>query len=272
MKNNNTPSPSVLVFDSGVGGLSVFQEIRALLPTIDLIYACDNKAFPYGNKAETHLLERVLHVQKELVYRFPIDLLVLACNSASTVVLPHLREELAIPVVGVVPAIKPAALASRSKVIGLLATEATVERQYTQELIDDYAEDCDVISVGSQRLVEIAEYKLRNQTIDHGGIEAVLSQLFSHPKADHMDTVVLGCTHFPLLRDELAALAPQPINWIDSGSAIARRVQQLLATDLPAGDRATKLQAAFTQACAKHQQIYPYLRSLGIEEITIIDG
>ena len=221
-------APKVLVFDSGVGGLSVLAELRQRLPQCQLLFACDNEAFPYGTKDEATLVARVEKVLMALVERVAPDIVVLACNSASTLALPRVRSRLSIPVVGVVPAIKPAAVLSRNKCIGLLATPGTVRRTYTQQLIDDFASDCRVIRVGSNELVSLAEQKLRGETIPTTLLEEVLAPMLAEPA---LDTVVLACTHFPLLRDELDRAAGRPISWVDSGEAIARRVASLLPAE-----------------------------------------
>ena len=164
----------VLIFDSGVGGLSVYQEIYAQLPNVQYIYAFDDAAFPYGELPEDELIARTRHIVSLLVERHCVDLVVVACNTASTIVLPTLRDVLAIPVVGVVPAIKPAAMLSERKVIGLLATPATVQREYTELLISQFASHCEVLRIGSTRLVEMAEQKLRGQAISIAELEKIL--------------------------------------------------------------------------------------------------
>ena len=217
--------PRILVFDSGVGGLSVLTEIRARIPYCELVYACDNAAFPYGTKGEQELVERVDTVLRKLIHDIVPDIVVVACNTASTVALPRIRAHFRNPVVGVVPAIKPAALSSRNRVIGLLATPGTVARPYTQRLIDNFASHCTIHRLGTRRLVEIAEDKLRKKAPDLEEIRDIISPLFADPD---LDTIVLACTHFPLLRAELAAAAPRAVQWVDSGEAIARRVLDLL--------------------------------------------
>lgn len=222
------PAPSkarVLVFDSGVGGLSILTEIRQYIPGCELVYACDNAAFPYGTKGEEELVKRVDLVLKALIAQIDPDIVVVACNTASTVALPHIRNHFHKPVVGVVPAIKPAARLSQSRVIGLLATPATVSRPYTQQLIDEFAPDCTIIRVGSTELVQLAEQKLRGLAPDPEKLREIIAPLFANP---HTDTLILACTHFPLLRAELEAAAPRAIQWVDSGAAIARRVKSLL--------------------------------------------
>ncbi|MBY5948641.1 glutamate racemase [Photobacterium rosenbergii] len=213
----------VLIFDSGVGGLSVYQEIYAQLPNVQYIYAFDDAAFPYGELPEGELIARTRHIVSLLVERHSVDLVVVACNTASTIVLPTLRDVLSIPVVGVVPAIKPAATLSQRKVIGLLATPATVQREYTELLISQFASHCQVLRIGSTRLVEMAEQKLRGQTISITELEAILQ-----PWRNRVDCIVLGCTHFPLIRDEITQALDGDVTIVDSGRAIANRVKDLL--------------------------------------------
>jgi len=255
----------ILVFDSGVGGLSVAREIQQRLPQNPLVYASDNAFFPYGTKGEAELVARVDQVISELLLRYPSDILVIACNTASTLTLPHLRSKLSLPIVGVVPAIKPAALMSLSGVIGLLATPATVARPYTHELIREYATNCQVISLGSSELVQIAEQKLRGEAIDANAISNIAQELMRADQAEKMDVLVLACTHFPLLKEELAQYLPAHIKLIDSGVAIARRVEFLLADapEPPAGYVPEHL-AVFTQATAEAEQLAPALAGLGI--------
>lgn len=218
---------SLLIFDSGVGGLSILQEVRAKLPYLNINYLMDNAAFPYGNKSDEFLIERVLDVCASAVAQIQPSMLVVACNTASTLALKELRQLLKIPVIGVVPAIKTAAtLAGGTGTIGLLATAATVNRSYTNQLIQDFAGSTQVTKFGSPKLVEWAENWLHHQQPPN------LNDLQQHLDAwltqnPALKYVVLGCTHFPLLRPYLQQLWPH-IHWVDSGEAIARRVQQLL--------------------------------------------
>ena len=221
-------NPRILVFDSGVGGLSIIGEIRKLLPYCPLIYASDNAAFPYGTKSEAVLVERVDAVLHRILQRYPADIVVIACNSASTLALPRIRSRFEQPVVGVVPAIKPAAALSQNRTIGLLATPGTVARQYTRDLIGEFAPACRVVTVGSSELVQLAEDHLRGLTVDSEAVRPIIAPLFDTGQGPAPDVIVLACTHFPLLRDQLTAAAPAPAAWIDSGEAIARRVDQLL--------------------------------------------
>ena len=223
-------APNVLIFDSGVGGLSILREVHQRLPHCRLLYACDNRAFPYGTKSEPDLVERVDLVLKALIQATSPDIVVIACNTASTLALPKIRAHFSKPVVGVVPAIKPAAALSTSRTIGLLATPGTASRPYTQWLIDEFASDCKVIRVGSAELVELAESRLRGGNVPLDTVAGIITPLFDDPA---MDTLVLACTHFPLLQAELEAAAPRAVHWVDSGAAIARRVASFTGSGDP---------------------------------------
>jgi len=258
--------PHALVFDSGVGGLSVLREIRAAQPHVRLSYAADNAAFPYGLKTERELVARVSTVMRRLVARTEPDVVVIACNTASTAALDAVRGFLTIPVIGVVPAIKPAAGSSRTRVIGLLGTNATVASSYTTTLVAQFAADCSVLTCGAPELVEAAERKLQGQQVDIDQVRAILRRLFDQPGGDRLDTIVLGCTHFPLLGPELAAAAPHPVAWMDSGAAIARRVGVLLnghdvGPDTPAH------RAIFTADTEAANRMRPGLELFGLNEV-----
>ncbi len=220
--------PRVLVFDSGVGGLTIVKHIQHTLPGAQISYLSDFAAFPYGPKPAEFLIERVHNVLTAGIAACQPDILVVACNTASTIALPFVRQQITLPIVGVVPAIKPAAETSQSRAIGLLATPGTVNREYTQNLINTFASDCQIVRIGSTRLVEIAEEKLAGKIPDSEELRAILSPFFHDHTVNVLDTIVLACTHFPLLRSELAALAPKHWRWLDSGEAIAKRVNHLL--------------------------------------------
>lgn len=221
-------SHSILVLDSGLGGLSICQPILALKQNIQLVYFADDAYFPYGLLASDTLSDRVQDVIAEMLAFHQPDLVILACNTVSTLLLPALRAKFDIPFVGVVPAIKPAARQSTTKKIGLLATPATVNREYTDDLIRDHAGDCEVVRVGSSELVLQAERLLAGEGVDSALIEVVVSEFIEPDNGVQVDTVVLGCTHFPFLKSELEKVLPG-INWVDSGSAIANRVLDLLS-------------------------------------------
>lgn len=214
----------LLLLDSGVGGLSVLDAVRHALPTAPIVYVADSGGFPYGTKTEAELAARIPALLGRLVERYRPRLVVIPCNTASVIALAPIRAALDLPVVGTVPAIKPAASASRTRAIGVLGTRATVRQPYVDRLSAEFAADCLVLRHGSAALVEMAEDKLRGSPPDPARVRAELDLLLDQPGGDRIDTVVLACTHFPLLADELAAVAPRPLQLIDSGEGIARRV------------------------------------------------
>jgi glutamate racemase len=221
-------SPVILAADSGLGGLTIVAEIRKALPQARLAYLCDNAFFPYGTRPDAELLAHFLGVMHQAIDRVQPDLIVTACNTISTICLPQLRAATSIPVVGVVPAVKPAAQQSRRKIIGLLATPATVNRPYTDDLIQRYAGDCTVLRIGSAELVDMAEAQLLGEAVDRERLGRILAPFFDRSADERPDVVVLACTHFPLLRAELQAAGPADVAWIDSGTAVARRVIDVL--------------------------------------------
>lgn len=217
-----------LIFDSGIGGLSVASHIIELMPHMSVTYVADDEFRPYGNKSETQLLDRLPALLATLEIMCAPDVIVIACNTASTIALPAIRAAVKAPVVGVVPAIKPAAAGSETKTIAVLGTPGTVRREYVQTLIDEFASDCDVVLQGSTVLVDLAERKLSGEVINPDAVREQLAPIFAGAAGPHVDSVVLACTHFPLLIPELSAAAPRPMLWIDSGAAIARRVRSLV--------------------------------------------
>lgn len=224
------PDAPILLFDSGVGGLSVLERVRAVLPAVPIVYVADNAFYPYGTKTEGEIAARIPALLGRLVERYRPRLVAIPCNTASTIALPVVRAALDVPVVGTVPAIKPAAARSRSRAIGVLGTHATVRQPYVDRLVAEFAADCLVLRYGSAALVDAAEAKLRGHPVDPASMAAELAGLLGQPGGDRIDTVVLACTHFPLLIDELAAAAPH-LSFVDSGDGIARRIAHLLAGD-----------------------------------------
>ena len=190
------PDAPILFFDSGVGGLSILAPARAALPNAPVVYAADSAGFPYGTKSEAEIAARVPALLGRLVERYRPRLAVIACNTASTIALPHVRAALDIPVVGTVPAIKPAALLSKSRVFGVLGTNATVRQPYVDRLAAEHGADCTVLRHGSAALVQLAEAKLRGETLDPTIARDALAGLLDQPGGDRMDMVVLACTHF----------------------------------------------------------------------------
>src|SRR5436190_1666 len=216
----------ILFFDSGVGGLSVLAPTLRLLPNAPIVYAADSAGFPYGKRSEAEIASRVPALLGRLVERFHPRLAVIACNTASTIALEHVRSALDLPVVGTVPAIKPAAEMSKSRVIGVLGTEATVRQPYVDDLAARFAGDCTIIRHGSPELVQLAEAKHAGEGVSVDAVRATAQPMFDAPDGDRIDAVVLACTHFPLLIDELSAAFPN-VRYVDGGEGIARRIAYL---------------------------------------------
>lgn len=256
----------VLVFDSGVGGLSVLDAIAKSNLALELDYAADNAWLPYGLKSDAELRARVPALLSALVTQWTPDIVVVACNTASTIALEPVRAALHVPVVGVVPPIKPAAAASKTGVIALLATPATVRRTYTNDLIAQFAADKRVVRFGSAALVEAAEQKLRGEKPDPAAIMEAMEGMFGAPGGAEIDVIALACTHFPLLAEELAAAAPRPCLWLDSGEAIARRAGHLLIAE--PGTPRSRI-AAFTDAEAA-RALVPAFRARGFSQFVSI--
>ncbi|WP_233355949.1 glutamate racemase [Henriciella aquimarina] len=266
-------SGRVLVFDSGMGGLTVAREIMARAPGVAVDYAADTGFFPYGDKSDDALRARLPEVAARLVERARPDIFVIACNTASTLALDEVRARLDIPVVGTVPAIKPAAAESKTGVIGLLATPGTIRRQYTADLINEFARDVTVILHGSIELVRLAEAHAAGEPYDAAGFAAAQQPIFEAEDGDRLDTIVLACTHFPLVRDQLAASAPRPVRYIDSGAAIARQTLRVLsretgkraANDRPGG------RVFLTDDPAASQRLVKVCRSFGFPVAIALD-
>ena len=226
-----TNSPTILVFDSGLGGLTVLREVVAARPDAHYTYVADDAFFPYGHHSEDEIIGRVVPLMGELIGTHDPDLVVIACNTASTLVLSHLRAAYSVPFVGTVPAIKPACARSKTRRVSVLGTKGTVRREYTRALIRDFAQGCEVTLVGSPELASLAERELSGEAISDDDILTELTPCFVGDAADagaRTDMIVLACTHYPLLLDRMKKLAPWPVDWIDPAPAIARRVSDLL--------------------------------------------
>lgn len=223
--------PTILVFDSGLGGLSVLREVVRARRDAHYVYVADDAFFPYGHHSEEAIIARVVPLIGELIATHDPDLILIACNTASTLVMSQLRERYEVPFVGTVPAIKPACAQSRTKRVSVFGTKGTVKREYTRALIRDFAQGCEVTLVGSPELASLAESVLRGNEVADRDIAAELAPCFVGDPLDasaRTDTIVLACTHYPLLLDRLNLLAPWPVDFIDPAPAIARRVSDLL--------------------------------------------
>jgi glutamate racemase len=259
-----TDSRPLLFFDSGVGGLSVLAATRKLLPSAPIVYAADSAGYPYGTKSEAEIASRVPAMLGRLVERYHPRLVVIACNTASTIALAHVRGALDVPVVGTVPAIKPAALLSKTRVIGVLGTDATIRQPYVDRLATEFASDCLVLRHGSAALVDQAEAKLRGERTDPAAYARILDGLTGQPGGERIDTVVLACTHFRLVEPELSAA--RPLAYVDGADGIARRIAYLTeGQSWP--DTPSPGTAVFTRLDEMVEPLRPALARFGLERI-----
>lgn len=219
---------TILVFDSGVGGLSVLREARMLMHEQRFVYVGDDAGFPYGEWEEGALTDRMIALLSTLIYHFEPKLVFVACNTASTLIMPALRSRFDIPFVGIVPAIKPAAERTASGLITVLATPGTVKRTYTLELIEKFANHRQVTLIGTTRLARLAEDHMQGKRIDTQVLHEELMPCFIEQDGLRTDIITLGCTHYPFLVNEMRKLAPWPVDWLDPAEAVARHARTVL--------------------------------------------
>jgi glutamate racemase len=254
---------TVLVFDSGLGGLTVFREVAKARPHARYLYVADDACFPYADREEGELIARVSALMGKLIEAHRPDLIVIACNTASTLVLPHLRTHYSVPFVGTVPAIKPACARSLSKRVTVLGTGATVAREYTRSLIRDFANGSDVALVGSARLAAFAEAELNGAPVADELIAQEIRPCFIERDGRRTDTVVLACTHYPLLLERLERLAPWPVSFLDPAPAIARRAADLLGPQ-PSAEASVPARIVFTSGRLPSPALAQALARFGI--------
>lgn len=262
------PAAPILLFDSGVGGLSVLAELRQLLPDAPVIYAADNAGLPYGNKTEAQIAARVCGLLGRMAERFHPRLICIACNTASTIALGMVRDVLHVPVVGTVPAIKPAAAMTRSGTIGLLGTQATIRQTYVDQLEQEFAQGKRLLRFGAPELVAAAEARLRGEAVDPAVYARAVVGLRDQPGGDAIDTVVLACTHFPLVQDELAAAFGPDVRFVDGAQGIARRIAHLTAGQTFL--RAQPDLALFTRDGADLASLAPALAGYGLDRLAVL--
>jgi glutamate racemase len=255
-------APTILVFDSGLGGLTVFREVAKARPDARYIYVADDAFFPYNAKGESELVERVVALMGELIAAHRPDYVLIACNTASTLVLAQLRARYRVPFIGTVPAIKPACALSVSKRVTVLGTEATVRREYTRALIRDFANGSEVTLVGSGRLAAYAEAELEGSPVADALVAREIAPCFVEAGGRRTDTVVLACTHYPLLLSRFERLAPWPVTFIDPAPAIARRVLDLSGP--PGAPAAAPARIVFTSGRAPAAALAAALARFGI--------
>jgi glutamate racemase len=260
------PDQPLLILDSGVGGLSVLREIRAHLPRAPIVYVADNAGYPYGTKTSAEIEARIPALLGRLAERYDPALIVIACNTASTIALDPVRAALHVPIVGTVPAIKPAALLSKTRTIGVLGTDATIVQPYVDRLAAEFAADCLVVRHGSAELVDLAEAKLRGEATEPGAYARILDGLLSRPGGEAVDAIVLACTHFPLVEAELAAAARRPLTFVHGAAGIARRTAWLLRDHIWP-DAAGEGIAVFTAPSPLVQAYRPALSGYGLTRV-----
>ncbi len=223
----DNPSAPILIFDSGVGGLTVHDALQAILPQAPIVYAADLAGLPYGSKSEAQIAARVAGLLGRMAERFRPRLVCIACNTASTIALGMVREVLEIPIVGTVPAIKPAASLTRTGTIGLVGTEATIRQAYVDRLEAEFAAGKRLLRIAAPEFVSLAEAKLRGRPVDPAPLRDIAQRLAAMPGGGDIDTLVLACTHFPLLADELRTVFGADTALVDGAHGIARRIAQL---------------------------------------------
>jgi len=255
----------ILLFDSGVGGLTVLAELRKLLPDAPVIYAADMAGLPYGTKSEAEIAARVAGLLGRMSERYKPRLACIACNTASTIALGMVRDVLEIPIVGTVPAIKPAAEMTKTGVIGLLGTQATVRQSYVDRLEADFASDKRLLRHAASGLVSAVEAKLRGEPINQTSIDLAVAGLREQPDGDRIDTVVLACTHFPLLADELSEAFGPGVQFVDGSAGIARRIEYL--TRGQEFMRSEPGLAITTGELALFERLAPTFKAHGIERL-----
>jgi len=261
------PAAPILMFDSGVGGLSVLAALRRLLPQAPVIYVADNAGLPYGQKTEAEIAARVSGLLGRMTERLRPRLVCIACNTASTIALSAVRDVLEVPIVGTVPAIKPAAALTRTGVIGLLGTEATIRQGYVDRLEADFAADKTLLRHGAPDLVTAAEARLRGAPVDPAAFARAAAALRAMPNGDRIDTVVLACTHFPLIAADLAAVFGPGVRFIDGADGIARRIAHL--THGQQFERREPDLALFTRDEPGLADLAPALGDAGLERIAV---
>lgn len=267
MADTIDPTSPILLFDSGVGGLSVLRELRELLPGAPVIYAADNAGLPYGAKTEPQVAARVAGLLGRMTERLHPRLACIACNTASTIALGMVREVLEIPIVGTVPAIKPAAAKTKTGVIGLLGTEATIRQGYVDRLEAEFAVGKRLLRAAAPELVDAAEAQLRGQAVDVAVYDAAATRLRSMDGGAEIDTVVLACTHFPLLEDGLAEAFGPDVHFVHGGQGIARRIASL--TEGQAFERRSPDIALLTRDGSDLVALAPALAGFGLERIEV---
>ena len=218
-----TSASPIGVFDSGVGGISVLKHIHTLLPNEDLMYVADSKFAPYGNKTPEFIQERALWITDFLIGK-GAKALVVACNTATAAAVDLLRQTYHLPIIGMEPAVKPAAAASKTGVIGVLATSGTLKSAQFAALLDHYGQQVEVVTQACHGLVECVE----RGELDSTATQDLLASYVQPLIAAGADTIVLGCTHYPFVRTLIENLVGNDVVLIDTGAAVAKELKRRL--------------------------------------------
>lgn len=263
-------SPKIIVFDSGLGGFTVYRELQRSLPAACYLYVADSDAFPYGDLQDDELVARLLALFEVLIEREKPDICVIACNTASTISLDALRAHFKVPFVGVVPAVKTAAETTKTGLFSVLATPGTVKRDYTIDLVERYADACEVALVGAPKLANLAEQFMRGEEVDEVKLLQEINPAFVERKGQRTDIIVLGCTHYPLLVEKMRQVAPWPVTYIDPAPAIARRTSVVLSQRLDKRDANDCKHANILIYTGKNnitENIAAFLQKIGLADV-----
>jgi len=255
----------LLFFDSGIGGLSVLKAARAALPLAPIVYVADFAGLPYGSKTEIQITARVAGLLGRLVERYRPRLVTIACNTASTIALNEVRAAIDVPIVGTVPAVKPASEQTKTGVIGLLGTAATVRQRYVDQLEAEFASNMTLLRHAAPDLVHAAEAKMRGEEVDPQIYADAMNGLTNQPGGERLDIVVLGCTHFPLVQEELLAAVPG-MGFVDGAAGIARRIANLTAGQAWPSEPSAGIFVT-TDPIAKAERLHSALSSFGLSKI-----
>lgn len=218
-----TKSAPIGIFDSGVGGISVLKHIRQLLPHEDLLYCADSSNAPYGNKSLEFIRERSLFLTRFLVEQ-GAKAIVVACNTATAGAINQLRENFQLPIIGMEPAVKPAVTATKTGVVGVLATSGTLKSAQFAALLENYGQNVRIVTQACHGLVECVE----RGELDAVSTSALIARYIAPLLEAGADTIVLGCTHYPFVRPLIEAQVGPEVTLIDTGEAVARQVQRRL--------------------------------------------
>lgn len=266
--NNHIKKPTILIFDSGVGGLSVYNKVKQMLPYAYYVYLFDNEGFPYGEKSQQFILKRVMNIITAIKQLHHVDLIILACNTVSIISLSYLRKKFICPIIGIVPAIKCATRLTRNGVIGLLVTPTTLKSNYIRNITNQFIKNYQFLQIGTSELVYLAEAKLHGKHVALSTIRTLLDPWLKIPTPP--DTIILGCTHFPLLHEELQIILPNNIHLIDSSNNVAKKATWLINNNIiinKVDNNLTKNKAYCLNLTPSVLELYSTLKYYGFNEL-----